>query len=317
MPRAVRTVLRIVRIAAAVGLGVAAPLAGQNPPPSPAGAAPAAPCLANVSLAAIETSGSYNDAEGTIAFQSVSPAAGSAYVTIAVNELQLSASINFSQLTASLDSRMTGLRRVPDITEADHDLLGKFARGLKPCITTKPSEAATALLRVTNLFAEWPEGLPVSRDVAVSDPQGIQMLCSKAKCTILQNGQYVLSYTGNCVLWNWLQYSNHDCNQCENNEPNCQQRAQLGDHYYCNGSEWYWTGTQWKCGEPNHWYRPYIVGNCIGRCGPGCSGWDKQYTKDCTNHDTCIRNGHWDWSWWCNDEFVLAIDDFLFAPDCY
>jgi hypothetical protein len=170
---------------------------------------------------------------------------------------------------------------------------------------------------VANLFSEWPEDLAVSRNVAVTDPLTINMLCQKAKCTILVNGQQVLSYTGNCVLYNWLQYSNHDCNQCENNEGNCQQRAQLGDHYYCNGSEWYWTGTQWKCGEPNHWNRPYIVGNCIGRCGPGCGGWDKQYTKDCTNHDTCIRNGHWDWSHWCNDEFVLAIDDFLFAPDCY
>lgn len=300
-----------------LAIGLAALLPAQALPPAPGTGPAPTPCLANLTSSAIETSGSYNDAEGTVTFQSTVPSASSAYTTITVNELELSASINFGQLTATLDSRATGLRRMPDLTEADHDLLVKFARGLAPCVTAKPTSSLGTLVRVANLFSEWPEGLAISRNVAVTDPLTINMLCNKAKCTVLVNGQQVLSYTGNCVLYNWLQYSNHDCNQCENNEPNCQQRAQLGDHYYCNGSEWYWNGSQWKCGEPNHWNRPYIVGNCIGRCGPGCGGWDKQYTKDCTNHDTCIRNGHWDWSPYCNDEFALAIDDYLFAPDCY
>ena len=310
---------RPVLILAAAAWAVAASgILAQDPPPLPSGGAPpTAPCRVALTSAGSETSGSYAAPGGAIDFRSTIPFAGTAYVTLEVNELHLSASIDFRRLTAALDAQMSGQRRVPELTESDSELLAEFSRALNSCVVRQPVAPVDALLRVSDLWAEWPAGLSLSRNVAVTDPLTITMLCSKAKCTVpAPGGGYVLSYTGPCAFWNWHLYSNHDCNQCENNEPNCQQRAQLGDHYYCNGPEWFWNGSQWVCGEPNHWNRPYIVGNCIGRCGPGC-GWRKQYTKDCTNHDTCIRNGHADWSPYCNDEFALAIDDFLFAGNCY
>ena len=91
---------------------------------------------------------------------------------------------------------------------------------------------------------------------------------------------------------------------------------QLGNHYSCSEDTWYWNGSGWSCGEPDHWNYPYEVGNCFGRCGQGCGG-DHQYTKDCTDHDGCVRNGHVIASFWCDDEFTSASDDALGADDCY
>lgn len=54
--------------------------------------------------------------------------------------------------------------------------------------------------------------------------------------------------------------------------------------------------------------------DCNGRCGAGCSWWDKNYTWDCFDHDRCvdayggsnlIGNSN------CGDEFEDAVDDYV------
>ena len=110
--------------------------------------------------------------------------------------------------------------------------------------------------------------------------------------------------------WVWLSFANAP-------EPTTRQQiAQLGDHTTCGGDEYYLNGSTWVCGEPDHWSRPKVMGICFGRCGGGCGG-DTQYTLDATNHDGCVRNGHALASAYCDDQFVSASDDEMFAGNCY
>ena len=170
-------------------------------------------------------------------------------------------------------------------------------------------EPARYLRRSVGLWAQHPETVELPRLVMGEEGRGYTMLCSYARC----NG----SWTGTCGgYYNWYSYAKHDCNKGGFSYTGNQQIAQLGNHYSCSGDEYYMSGGAWVCGEPDHWYRPKVVGNCFGRCGGGCGG-DTQYTLDATNHDGCVRNGHALASMYCNDQFASASDDELYAPDCY
>ena len=170
-------------------------------------------------------------------------------------------------------------------------------------------EPARYLRRAVGLWAQPPDSVELPRVVMGEEGRGYTMLCSYAKC----NG----SWTGTCNgYYNWYSYAKHDCNKGGFDYTGNQQIAQLGDHYSCSGDEYYLSGSTWICGEPDHWVRPKVVGNCFGRCGGGCGG-DTQYTLDATNHDGCVRNGHALASLYCDDQFVSAADDELYAPDCY
>ena len=91
----------------------------------------------------------------------------------------------------------------------------------------------------------------------------------------------------------------------------------------CSGSLWcggytcnipyagWWSGV-----EVNHDTNvEYAFGNCFGACGAGCPG-SYQYTVDCINHDSCVRNGHVTASGYCDDQYTSSIDDWASAPDC-
>lgn len=83
---------------------------------------------------------------------------------------------------------------------------------------------------------------------------------------------------------------------------------------YADGT-YFWTG-YWNCYEPDHDPNvEYGYGNCFGRCGSGC-GSSTQFTWDCLDHDDCVRTGHDTASFWCDDEFTSAADDWTFAPNC-
>jgi hypothetical protein len=168
---------------------------------------------------------------------------------------------------------------------------------------------AKYLRRAVSLWSEHPTTVEMQRTVMGEQGRGYTMLCSYAKC----NG----SYTGTCGgSYNWYSYAKHDCQHGGFDYANNQQIAQLGDHFSCSGDEYYMSGGSWVCGEPDHWYRPKVIGNCFGRCGGGCGG-DTQYTLDATNHDGCVRNGHVLASGYCDDQFSSASDDELYAPNCY
>jgi len=84
----------------------------------------------------------------------------------------------------------------------------------------------------------------------------------------------------------------------------------------CSDGTYFWTGSQWECFEPDHSTSiEYAYGECFGRCGAGC-GSDTQFTRDCLDHDSCVRFGHSLASFWCDDEFASTVDDWASAPDC-
>jgi hypothetical protein len=83
----------------------------------------------------------------------------------------------------------------------------------------------------------------------------------------------------------------HDCNSCSWSGDCCDTGKKLGESF--NGSNY-------------------------GNCGTSSTG--TQFTKDCTNHDQCVRTtkhgGHVITSLYCDDQFTSCIDDNTFAPSC-
>ena len=83
------------------------------------------------------------------------------------------------------------------------------------------------------------------------------------------------------------------------------------DDTYFGGST-----TGMSCHEPDHpGGKEYAYGQCFGRCGAGC-GSNTQFTRDCLDHDQCVRLGHGIASGWCNDHLVGATWDALNASNC-
>ena len=67
-----------------------------------------------------------------------------------------------------------------------------------------------------------------------------------------------------------------------------------------------------------HRYSHWVGGpSCFGRCGAGCTGLPrgKKYTRDCFNHDSCVKNlGTTAFS--CDIMFTFCADDATDAPSC-
>ncbi|KFA87872.1 hypothetical protein [Archangium violaceum] len=195
--------------------------------------------------------------------------------------------------------------------DGDREVLTGLYAALNERIPAGDAAAPEAryLRRAVSLWSQHPTSVELQRAVMGEEGRGYTMLCSYAKC----NGKW----TGSCGgSYNWYSYAKHDCQHGGFDLAKNQQIAQLGDHATCGGDEYYMSGSTWVCGEPDHWSRPKVMGICFGRCGGGCGG-DTQYTLDATNHDGCVRNGHALASAYCDDQFVSASDDELFAGNCY
>ena len=85
-----------------------------------------------------------------------------------------------------------------------------------------------------------------------------------------------------------------------------------------------YTGRYFECDDffcsdrTNHRYVHLVGGaSCFGRCGTGCWGIPhaRKYTRDCFNHDSCVKNlGSTALS--CDIMFNLCVDDAISAPIC-
>ncbi len=239
-------------------------------------------------------------------------------ITVEVNEMVLDGLLDWNEgVAASLDGFASDNGQDTQMTSEDRTLLLAAYRALNDQLGKDIPPAAKALRKAVGLWAEHPSTLDLTRDVLGEEGRTIQYLCSYAYCG---------TWDGACTYWNWYTYATHDCcygglwgvgGHCTDRyDSDTSQIGQLGNHYSCSGDTWVWTGSAWACGEPDHWTYPYEVGNCFGRCGDECGG-DTAYTKDCTDHDGCVRNGHETASAWCDDEFTSASDDFLSGSDCY
>lgn len=256
-------------------------------------------------------SGSYTLGEEVVVFSSREVEEGVFDIEVRLQGLTLSGLLDPANGVSSLDGFVTDTGENTQMLEHDRVLLDGLYGALNAELPNgaEAGEEARYLRRIVGLWAQNPDSVDLARLVLGEEGRGYTMLCSYAKC----NG----SWTGTCNgIYNWYYYAQHDCNKGGFSFTGNQQIAQLGNHYSCSGDEYYMVNGSWVCGEPDHWVRPKVVGNCFGRCGGGCGG-DTQYTVDATNHDGCVRNGHALASAYCNDQFASASDDELYAPDCY
>lgn len=258
-----------------------------------------------------EVSGTFALGEDLVRFSSREVEEGVFDIEVELQGLTLIGLLDPANGVSALDGFVTETGANTQMLEGDRLLLSALYGALNAELPqgAEAGDPARYLRRSVGLWAQNPDSVELPRVVMGEEGRGYTMLCSYAKC----NG----SWTGTCNgYYNWYSYAKHDCNVGGFTDTRNQQIAQLGDHYSCSGDEYYMSGGNWVCGEPDHWVRPKVVGNCFGRCGGGCGG-DTQYTLDATNHDGCVRNGHATASAYCNDQFVSAMDDELNAPDCY
>jgi len=83
-------------------------------------------------------------------------------------------------------------------------------------------------------------------------------------------------------------------------------------------------GRYFECDDPfcigrtSHRYVHLVGGtDCFGRCGTRCGGvpHGRKYTRDCFNHDACVKNlGSFAES--CDIMFTFCVDDAISAPNC-
>jgi hypothetical protein len=255
--------------------------------------------------------GTFTHEGEAVAFSSRALEEGVYEVEVRLQGMTLHGLLDPANGVSALDGFTSETGADTQLLDADRALLSGLYTALNAELPSgaQAGEPARYLRRAVGLWAQQPSSVELAREVMGEEGRGYTMLCSYARC----NG----SNTGTCGgSYNWYSYAKHDCNKGGFSYANNQQIAQLGDHYSCSGDEYYLSGGSWVCGEPDHWYRPKVVGNCFGRCGGGCGG-DTQYTLDATNHDGCVRNGHALASLYCDDQFASASDDELFAPDCY
>jgi hypothetical protein len=230
-------------------------------------------------------------------------------VEVRMNGLTLTGLVDAASGVSSLDGFAEATGQDTQMLDGDREVLSNLYAALNAQLPVGDAAAPEAmyLRRAVSLWSQHPTTVALQRTVMGEEGRGYTMLCSYAKC----GG----NWTGTCSSWNWYSYAKHDCQHGGWDYTRNQQIAQLGNHYTCSGDELYYNNG-WVCGEPDHWSRPKVVGNCFGRCGGGCGG-DTQYTLDATNHDGCVRNGHALASAYCDDQFTSASDDEMYAPNCY
>jgi hypothetical protein len=232
-------------------------------------------------------------------------------IEVRQNGMTLTGLVDAANGVSALDGFGAETGQDTQMLDGDREVLTGLYAALNAQLPAGDAAAPEAryLRRAVSLWSQHPASVELQRTVMGEEGRGYTMLCSYAKC----NG----AWTGSCGgSYNWYSYAKHDCQHGGFDYTGNQQIAQLGDHTTCSGDEYYLSGGVWKCGEPDHWSRPKVMGSCFGRCGGGCGG-DTQYTLDATNHDGCVRNGHALASAYCDDQFASASDDEMFAGNCY
>ncbi|RKH39983.1 hypothetical protein [Corallococcus llansteffanensis] len=295
-------------------LGVVAALlmwgCGGAGPDVPA-ASPKGPDGLTVQSEAGVTQGTWGHDGQSVSFASREVEPGVYRLEVRLGGLTLTGLLDPASGVSTLDGFAEANAQDTQVVDADREVLAAFYQALNQGLPAGDAAAPEAmyLRRAVGMWAQQPTSVTLKRTVMGEQGRGYTMLCSYAKC----GGKN----TGSCGgVYNWYSYAKHDCNNGGFDNARNQQIAQLGDHTSCSGDEYYLNGSTWACGEPDHWSRPKVMGNCFGRCGGGCGG-DTQYTVDATNHDGCVRNGHVLASGYCDDQFVSATDDELFASNCY
>lgn len=242
-------------------------------------------------------SGSFADDEHALRFYSDVLGSGSGFefeVRIEFNGMEISAQQD-ADGNLEYNGHAIGSNEPTQMTDEDRLALTTLAKALDEL----GPEVSAPLERVrgfANMWSEFPSSMDLHGEVNAS----------------------FRSYTSLCgAMYTWVQATHDDWSY--------DRWEDKSTHYVwlsmdgagsCADGTYFWKNNTWQCYEPDHDANiEYAYGNCFGRCGGGC-GSDSQMTRDCLDHDSCVRFGHSIASFWCDDEFSATLDDWASAPDC-
>jgi hypothetical protein len=249
------------------------------------------------------TMGSFRSDGLALTYRSESRGETGYEVTLTLNGASLTAFGDLAKGAHLLDGFAVDNGEDTQLSLQDRELMLSFARAWEQASSGKAmSRAESMLLRATELWVEYPNGLPLQREVISDAARDVTQLC----------GQY--------LAWHPV---THDCSHGGDWGAGQWGYASIGER-----------GDAWPDGAYSHHYfhdRPswgsaqphkggsFWAGACLGRCGSGCpaAGGLQQLTQDCANHDICGTGNHnLVFGIWCQDEAASVSDDVLAGPVC-
>lgn len=260
----------------------------------------------DVEATAVGLSGTYTLGDDVVTFSATQVETGVTDVMVSVNGMLLAAIIDDDSALSELDGFAAIDGNDTAMQEADRRLVDAFSRELEASDFDE-TRSGDMLRRVTSMWGEHPDPVPLQRMVAGQENRADVSWCDAA--------------------YQW-RTATHDCDHCGNYEQGCTTDVFVGYHWgerphYSNSSGY--IGWGWVEGILTHpslndyyWDRNWrYAGECLGNCGGGCPTGNQTLTQDCADHDHCVAHGnHYMTSVWCNDEFVVASDDYMFMPSC-
>ena len=237
--------------------------------------------------------GSFQTERGDVVFSALQKDGRLSDVTVELNGVVLSVIVAADVKAADFDGFTAENGNPTLLRDEDRALLGALHRAITDDAKLVASSVGVTFEHAVSLWSEMSSTYGLVRSAHGEEDKTFESLCSK------------------CHQW---EVATHDCNVCTDYEPNCTSRVQLGER---GDVTLYLVNDEWTTEVQDHVSGRWETGECFGNCGLGCPTINQnQLTRDCANHDQCVRNGHWITLSYCDDDFTLAIDDELYAPWC-
>ncbi len=252
------------------------------------------PATLNVSLSSV--TGSYDAHNTSVTFSSTARDGGYYDVVVALNGLQLTALVDPSQKVSELDGFAAGGSET-QMTDADRAVLVALGHSLEAQLD-RTNVTGDVLVRLVSLWSEHPDSLVLQREVLGDESH------SNAVCSTFDSWQYA-THDGPWLIG--CDYDDWDANSTS--------IVYMG-YRWDSANTYYWVNNNWTTATQDHHAYVYEAGDCIGHCGEGCPSGAQTLTWNCADHDQCVRNGHSIAAVSCDDEFVAAAADYIFANLC-
>jgi hypothetical protein len=254
--------------------------------------------------------GTFIDENGEVSFTSRFVDTNVLEIVVDFNGLEITSITDWDSGVIEHDGFSVDTAESTQMMDEDRAVLIAFTRSLDG-LGTGVSEPVERLRAFVNTWSEYPTSLDLQGVALMDEDRGWESLCA-------YRGQWIAA--------------THDCGEgCKWYNPTCSNGINsfwtdnttldyallsMDGAGPCGDGTWFHDGYNWGCFEPGHVTNvEWGYGNCFGRCGDGCGG-GTQFTRDCLNHDECVRTGHSDGSSYCNDQFSSASDDWAYAPNC-
>lgn len=263
--------------------------AGNAQDPAPSESAAKSEGKLEISITDAKVAGSWTLGDDKVVFEAVKNEGEVFVIDFKFRGLMLDTTVDKAGSVASMDGFALENGGDTQILDADREVMAKFVQALEQIPSDSPTSAILTR-RVASLWSQTSPSLKLDRRVMGEEGRGYTSLCG---------------YIGS--VYN----SSHDCWSGGWWASKTSVHSYVG---YWTDPTYYWRG-YWSTDDYDHASWPYEYGQCFGRCGGSC-GSDQDYTVDCHNHDNCVRNGHSLASAWCDDQFMSASDDEMFAPNC-